>query len=848
MTVWNSSVPICNEASCRDRCFTDHMLCDCRPGCEQYGRCCLDYETVCLRNKDLPSTHNVTDLIIGRARPVYAEVYLPMLFKDNTEGIVRTECEIGLSFCPQGYPADSIFRRKCEEKVAAGADTINIVPISTDTEFYKNIFCAACHGVDIQNDRYYPWGLSYACKDNTTLNGLRNKPHLLQSTPTDCSFVYKEPINKTITRRPCGRAIIDFCPKTFIGDDQTVHACSRYKDLVFTEMKIFKNRHCAQCHGVSFSDISCNVSVTLQWQQTHLKLFDHMLPLPDFSNLMNFVDHNERLQVHDRTENANNVYFATNNADKNYTLLKQLLNDEQQQYVITIRPEHSHCGGESIIDILKKSLSDASSNFLIEVNCPATFFEIFNISNNQTTLGICISRNNNSSTSLQSINNIMLDIQSIVSKALSSLSCEPIMTFDIYNHQRQMIDHCQIGAAVLHNVSTSLYSVLKDNVVRVGSENATYNLTSIPVKYREVTHLGSSTNIFDREMLVVICEHILENCSKHFINNSVIDNLINGNVYLTSFDIEIDRSMFEFRENGIILCSQVFRDLTRSRVATMSSFIKGIVSLVCIAISLGSLLVTFFVYCLLKSLRTIPGKSIMSLIVSLFFAQLAFELSYLASALETACLILAIVQHYLFLVSFAWMSILAWNLCANITSNTPSSTNTNSFTFIRYTLFAWGLPVFMVTLCICLDMFTTYGVGYGHSAGLCWLHGPRSVLYFVVVPLAVTLCFNVFFFTRTVVAIHTVAKNTDKAGISRKRSELVVYIKIASLMGFTWVFGFLSGSLPHDAFDYIFIIINGLHGFYILLAFVFRKSVLRLIMDAYSENKSKTVSTTKTSI
>ena len=844
---WKTSVPVCNEASCNGSCSKTHLLCDCHPGCEALGSCCLDYEDICLKNKTSPKTDNITDLIIRRTRPIHDAILLPMNTTVKGEIItVSTTCYIGLSQCPTDYPTDSIIREKCEQDITSSGDIISKIPISTESEMYKNIYCAACHGLDIKTDTYYPWRLDYACNDNAAINSLLNQSNSLNyidDSPPSCSPVYYMPrVNKTFGRKGCPK-IIDYCPPNYKGDNANIHACYRYKDLVFTPKDIFKNRHCALCHGVDFSESECN---GLDFGKVgEFADYNHFIMLPDFSKLMEFVQ--QINTVHGQSNANDDVAISTTVND---LYLPQLLDDQQPVVQIHIRPEYSHCNKQSLYDVFSEAFVNSFTlpNFQTEFNCSMTYFDNIHELDKENIPSFCINIKHDDKlfNTFPKMKFILSKIQTFAGKALKLIPCKPIITFDVYNHKIHTIDHCQTGAYVLHNISERVDKIFDDGEIFVNSGDIRYNSTSVPLKYREIVGLNGSIDIVKKEMSVKICEHILDNCTKQFIPDSKINALNNGKMYLSSYDIELKRDQFEFRNNGIIAC---YRDV--DKVDFMSNYIKGVVSIVCISISLGSLLVTFCVYCLLKSLRTVPGKAIMNLVVALFLAHLIFELSNLPSNIEIACLIVGISQHYFFLVTFAWMSILAWNLCGTFTATTAASSKTTTVTFVRYFLTAWVAPSGVIVLCVCIDLFTTYDVGYGASAGLCWLRGPTSVLYFIVVPLVASFCLNGYLFGRTVVAIRRMTKDGERARSSRSSRtcpELAVYMKIASLMGFTWVFGFLSGSLPHDAFDYLFIILNGLQGFYILLAFVLQKSVLKLIRRMYFGIERKSQTTSKTDI
>jgi hypothetical protein len=65
----------------------------------------------------------------------------------------------------------------------------------------------------------------------------------------------------------------------------------------------------------------------------------------------------------------------------------------------------------------------------------------------------------------------------------------------------------------------------------------------------------------------------------------------------------------------------------------------------------------------------------------------------------------------------------------------------------------------------------------------------------------------------------------------KARSELLVYMRLASLLGFTWVWGLLQNALEHPVVRYAFIVCNASQGVFIFVAFVCKQSVFRQLKD-----------------
>lgn len=59
-------------------------------------------------------------------------------------------------------------------------------------------------------------------------------------------------------------------------------------------------------------------------------------------------------------------------------------------------------------------------------------------------------------------------------------------------------------------------------------------------------------------------------------------------------------------------------------------------------------------------------------------------------------------------------------------------------------------------------------------------------------------------------------------------------MQMSTVLGFTWIFGFVAAFADVTALWYIFIILNSLQGVYIFIAFICKKRVLKLWRDSCS--------------
>ena len=172
----NEAVAICTEGCMHRRRSTCGSLrrdtgfpysCQCHPSCHRWGRCCLDYETVCQNpatNGSIQYMHNATAIIEKRQdvhfdrffikeRVSYEEIIFFVdyeeraQYRDTDQTLLVEKCYNTINECPDSWPITSPILKKCQSENAT--DVLGLIPVSTGGQIYRNIYCALCHGLDL---------------------------------------------------------------------------------------------------------------------------------------------------------------------------------------------------------------------------------------------------------------------------------------------------------------------------------------------------------------------------------------------------------------------------------------------------------------------------------------------------------------------------------------------------------------------------------------------------------------------------------------------------------------------------------------------------------------------------
>ena len=316
-------------------------------------------------------------------------------------------------------------------------------------------------------------------------------------------------------------------------------------------------------------------------------------------------------------------------------------------------------------------------------------------------------------------------------------------------------------------------------------------------------------------------------------------------VFIIPLDRVYNMSEAYIRDANVFICAnenQTCReDCTMRQPMFDFDNTEQLLSNIVLIISLVSLALTFTVYVSFPVLLNLPGKILICLIVSLFFAKLNFLFAEFAESSHSACVIVAIAIHFFYLSSFCWLNIVALDLWMTFSKQfiSAGSESESSRRLYIYSLYGWGCP-FLITLCAIIvdhtkidDRFNNLKPQYGRYS--CWIGNRDALLLFFVGPIALSQVFNLVSFVFTSCHIARANRHGAMARGQNKTCTLLIIFKLSLIMGLTWLFAVLASTFTDSVMWYIFIILNGLQGFYICICFVCTKKVTRLLKEKAAE-------------
>ena len=340
-------------------------------------------------------------------------------------------------------------------------------------------------------------------------------------------------------------------------------------------------------------------------------------------------------------------------------------------------------------------------------------------------------------------------------------------------------------------------------------------------------------------------------CSMVSFKVTEFEYLQNKSVYI--FALETSYPPGEYWTDGanVLICNpnwgdtgyNITRNVTQWEDFFKNDPVQGYVTIALNIISIIGLSIQLGVYAYFPVLRNTPGKCLMCLSSALLVSQLLFTVGANQNQIIGLCKAIAIVIHYGFLAYFFWMNIMAFDIFRAF-SGTKSHSLSGSDAkrkFLFYSLYAWLSPLGIVLLAMIFDFTKVQAVMPDYGKAFCWFGNQSGLLIFFVLPVACLLFADIVFFTLTVRQIHLVKESTK--GITKNKGEqqrLGLYVKLAIIMGLTWILGFVASLIQSTVVWYIFVVLNSLQGLWICLTFICNSKVINLIRGRYTKYRLST--------
>ncbi|KAL8621353.1 hypothetical protein ACOMHN_053374 [Nucella lapillus] len=335
----------------------------------------------------------------------------------------------------------------------------------------------------------------------------------------------------------------------------------------------------------------------------------------------------------------------------------------------------------------------------------------------------------------------------------------------------------------------------------------------------------------------VLCEQALSNSSlscpaqQHLRNET---SLVNGSLVVLSSGQVFGEDQYEINGDTVRVCSRYKnRNSLWDRLLLLNfDPAQKIVMHVLSAFSVLSLVFVLSVYCFLPELRTLPGRLLMCVVTCLLVGHVTLNVDVKE---ETACYVLGVVSHYVWLACFTWMSAMAVHMARTFTCVTLGVRGgaEEQRRWVVVSALCWGLPLVGVGLCVTLDTLRAVPVAMQYGQRVCgWIGNGQAIVFAFLLPVGLSLLLNLAALLATVVGIERTARLTRMArGQMSEGRRAVVYVKMSAAVGMTWVLGVVSGVAGVEWLQWVYLVVNSLQGAFLATAYILNHRVAAIIRN-----------------
>ncbi|XP_061664962.1 cadherin EGF LAG seven-pass G-type receptor 3 [Syngnathoides biaculeatus] len=233
-----------------------------------------------------------------------------------------------------------------------------------------------------------------------------------------------------------------------------------------------------------------------------------------------------------------------------------------------------------------------------------------------------------------------------------------------------------------------------------------------------------------------------------------------------------------------------------------------------LVLSMLALLLTVLVLSCLRGLKSNTRSIHSNTAAAMFLSELVFLLGINQTEQQFLCTVVAILMHYFFMSTFAWMFVEGLHIYRMQTEQR----NINFGAMRFYYAIGWGVPAIITGLAVGLDP-----EGYGNP-DFCWISIYDKLIWSFAGPIAIVILMNGgIFMILAKMSFTTSQKETKKLPVIATIRNSFLLLMVATS---TWLCGLMAVNNSILAFYYIFDVLCLVQGLTVLLVFtVFNSEV-----------------------
>ena len=370
---------------------------------------------------------------------------------------------------------------------------------------------------------------------------------------------------------------------------------------------------------------------------------------------------------------------------------------------------------------------------------------------------------------------------------------------------------------------------------------ATHEYTVIP-RDEPVVYINGSGEVFHRYQYYS-AQTTRKNCQEHPVDDVYVCRLYlkdgcqgvpiplkrgeytvlpTGAIYRHGSHETIELEAYDLRQGTVWICTKPSRESgeTVNRAYLILLYVG-------LAVSVACLLAALVLHGLLANLRASLGVDTVNICASLLLQQSLYFVTWRVDGLM-ACSIVAILIHYFTLASFNWLAVIAWRA---FRSTTPQPTGQQNPSVTPKTgsvtcsvAIAWLAPVVFIIMSLVLAASGIFPCAVGFGAPEACLMPQVSANVLLYLPIGMSLAVTVVLLAKGAFKRRKARVQAEDGVAPDVTSPLPEVTGLAVLMGATWICAFL-GRVVSEKLVYPFMVLNSLHGVYLLVAFTLKPSL-----------------------
>lgn len=788
--------------------------CDCFQGCQEIGTCCPDFEDVCSPEPHLAvgtEKHHTfqTCEYLPTDKGVYfyivKECRKPLMIEANETEIELCEGEQNQSLAQHLPYRDPLTKRT-----------------------YKNIFCASCNGVKIDEMSLLLLLnviLVHCSKEfiQTSRGNIEEatKGELLQRvTEGQCQLSFTVPISRT---KQCNPAVIRACNSSLADQlsnfEVTKELCQSYASYVAlregSDQTIFANAHCALCNGVNLEQLSCldnGTSVDIENSSGDFSLRNYMALKTYVLVLTGSEEILTKYMVAMRhCHNETEVLLIANNTCSNKSCQHGYFQLDSSECIPQNPADFKPMNGTPNI-VLRIYFED-----YLDQHGRDMLLQHLNIHLKWLMQGC--STNFEYSGESQVINEVILHAnfqnKNGMKRFLGYLFSENIEEFE------SQVSHYTKRKVKAIKIDQDPYAIVLSNYHKLIDNNPEFVFDSMIYDLHEnfLYHLDFVKVYLPSHSLILNLEYVQMSISwqKTITGQWQAYHIASAYFKMTNQCIPGELRVQEISGKTSSLMDCQRKQLTQSSDDLL--VFKRVLHLGLSGISTIGLVVSIAALRLVSTLRKCYSSNILHIMVALLLGHAFLIISAALVNHPVLCDVMGALRHYVKLSSYFLINGLTIQTIKTLDTQVKKQASQNKPpATIHSMIYGWGIPVLIVAIYQILHEF--HVIQYSTN-NICWISRGWNLVLSYDLPVALLTLANTCIFCKF--SMNTILMN--EVALQRPRTDysyqdFCVCMKLNAIMGFTWAVSLLSNVPQLSAWTFIFDSFQCLNGIILALYFM----------------------------